>query len=100
MKPDLATIIGFVGGVGIVGFALTQGDGGLMLFVNIPSLLIVVVGSLFIAMMKFGVGQFIGSIKVALNAFLFKAEDLEELITISVDLAEKQNGIVALKKSK
>ena len=42
MKPDLATIIGFIGGVGIVGFALTQGDGGLMLFVNIPSLLIVV----------------------------------------------------------
>jgi chemotaxis protein MotA len=100
MKPDLATIIGFVGGVGIVGFALTQGDGGLMLFVNIPSLLIVVVGSLFIAMMKFGVGQFIGSIKIALKAFLFKAEDLEELITISVDLAEKarKNGIVALEE--
>ena len=100
MKPDLATIIGFVGGVGIVGFALTQGDGGLMLFVNIPSLLIVVVGSLFIAMMKFGVAQFIGSIKIALKAFLFKAEDLEELITISVDLAEKarKNGIVALEE--
>ena len=100
MKPDLATIIGFVGGVGIVGFALTQGDGGLMLFVNIPSLLIVVVGSLFIAMMKFGVGQFIGSIKIALKAFLFKAEDLEELINISVELAEKarKNGIVALEE--
>lgn len=100
MKPDFATIIGFIGGVGIVGFALTQGDGGLMLFVNIPSLLIVVVGSLFVAMMKFGVAQFIGSIKIAIKAFLFKAEDLEELITISVDLAEKarKNGIVALEE--
>ena len=72
MKPDFATIIGFLGGVGIVGLALTQGDGGLMLFVNIPSILIVLVGSLFIAMMKFGVMQFIGSIKIALKAFFFQ----------------------------
>lgn len=100
MKPDFATIIGFIGGVGIVGLALTQGDGGLMLFVNIPSILIVVVGSLFIAMMKFGVLQFIGSIKIALKAFFFQAEKPEDLITVCVDLAEKarKNGIVALEE--
>lgn len=100
MKPDLATIVGLVGGVGIVGFALTQGDSSIMLFINIPSLLIVIVGSLFVAMMKFGVAQFIGSIKIAFKAFLFQAENLETLIETCTGLAEKarKNGIVALEE--
>ena len=85
MKPDLATIIGFVY-VGIVGFALTQGDGGLMLFVNIPSLLIVV-GSLFIAMMKFEKASLLVPSK-SLKCILIQSRGSEELITISVDLAE------------
>jgi len=41
--PDIATLIGLLGALGIVGFAISGGAGGVGLFVNIPSLLIVIV---------------------------------------------------------
>lgn len=61
---DLATIIGIVGAFGIVLVSMLLG-GDLLVFVNVPSLLIVFVGSLMVVMMKFGLGQFFGAAKVA-----------------------------------
>jgi len=96
--PDIATLLGLLGALGIVGFAISGGSGGVGLFINIPSLLIVIIGSAFVVLMKFGAFQFLGGIKVALKAFFFKTEKLEELIQESVALAEvaRVKGIVAL----
>ena len=49
---DLANLIGLFGAFGIVVYSMMSG-GSLMMFVNAPSLLIVLVGSLFVVLMKF-----------------------------------------------
>ena len=46
---DLASLVGLVGAFGIVIFAMILG-GDITMFVNVPSLLIVIVGSLFAVM--------------------------------------------------
>ena len=98
--PDLATLIGLLGAFGIVGFAIGQGEGGVALFINPPSLLIVIGGSIFVALMKFGLGQFLGAIKVALQAFFFKGADTNELIELSLSLSNKarREGVLALEE--
>ncbi|SVD90009.1 uncharacterized protein METZ01_LOCUS442863, partial [marine metagenome] len=70
--PDLATVIGMIGAIGIFIFAVSEGEGGMELFINIPSLAIVLGGSCFVALMKFGVSDFLGSFQVAFKAFFFK----------------------------
>ncbi|MEE2960460.1 MAG: flagellar motor protein PomA [Myxococcota bacterium] len=98
--PDYATLIGLVGSFAIVGMAIMQGEGGLMLFINVPSLLIVIVGSIFVALMKFGLKQFLGAIGVALKAFFFKLEQPTDLIEQAVNLANKarKEGIISLEE--
>ena len=48
---DLATLIGLIGAFGIVIYAMLSG-GSVDMFVNVPSLLIVMVGSIFVVLMK------------------------------------------------
>ncbi|MDX1266901.1 MAG: flagellar motor protein PomA, partial [Oceanisphaera sp.] len=73
---DLATIIGLIGGMAFIGMAMILG-GSLGLYVDVPSFFIVFVGSLFVVMMKFNLGQFLGAAKVAAKAFMFKLEKPE-----------------------
>ena len=94
---DLATLIGMIGGVGIVMYAMTLG-GSLSMFADVPSVLIVIVGSLFVLMMKFNLGQFLGAGKTAAKAFMFKLDSPEELITLVVELADaaRKGGLLSL----
>lgn len=94
---DLATIIGLIGAFGIVALAMVLG-GDVGVFVNVPSLLVVCVGSFMVAMMKFGLGQFLGAFKVAVKAFIFKLESPQELIAKSTELASaaRKDGLLAL----
>ena len=94
---DIATVIGLVGSFGIVGAAIVLG-GDPLIFVNIPSLLIVCLGSVFVVMMKFSLAGTIASFKLAGKAFMFKLETPEELIEMSIELAAavKKGGILAL----
>ena len=96
---DLATIIGFIGAVCVVLLAMILG-GNVFVFINIPSLLIVLVGSLMVVMMKFGLKQFLGSVNIAMKAFIFKVESLESLIATSIELATlaRKNGLLALEE--
>lgn len=94
---DLASVIGLIGAFGIVGSAIVLGGSALM-FINVPSLLIVVLGSVFVVMMKFSLAGTFGSAKIAMKAFMFKIETPEELIAKSIELAAavKKGGILAL----
>lgn len=94
---DLATIVGLIGAMGlIVATMLMSGD--LMMFVNVPSLVIVFGGSLFAVMAKFGLGQFLGAAKVAGKSFSNKISDPGELIDEIVELADtaRKGGLLAL----
>lgn len=94
---DLATLVGIVGAFSVViGSMLMGGSAGM--FVNVPSLMIVLVGTLFVVLMKFSLAQFLGAVKVAIKAFSFKLAKPEHVIEEVVALADaaRKGGLLSL----
>ncbi len=94
---DLATLIGLVAGFGVMLAAIIMGPSATM-FINPPSLIIVVGGTFAVIMMKYSMGQFLGAVKVALKAFFNKNAKLDELITEIEEMANvaRKEGMLAL----
>lgn len=94
---DLATLIGMLGAFGIIVFAMVLG-GSLSMFVNVPSVLIVLVGSVLVCLMKFPIETFLTAGKTAAKTFTFKLDSPEELITSVVELADaaRKGGLLSL----
>ena len=94
---DLATLVGFVAAVGIIAASIVMG-GSAGMFFNVPSLLVVVGGSVGAVMMKFTLGQFLGAFKVAMKAFIFKLESPSEVIEDAIEMANeaRKGGLLAL----
>jgi chemotaxis protein MotA len=94
---DIATLIGLLGGFGIiVGAIATGGDMGL--FMNVPGLLIVVGGTFMITLMQVSLADFLGSFSIGMKAFFYKVDDPKNLIEDAVQLADvaRKNGLLAL----
>ncbi|TCK04838.1 flagellar motor protein PomA [Marinobacterium mangrovicola] len=96
---DLATLVGLIGALGIVVAAMVLG-GDVGIFVNVPSILIVIGGSLLVVLTKFTLGQFLGAGKIAAKAFMFKSVMPEEIIAETVDLADaaRKGGLLSLEE--
>jgi chemotaxis protein MotA len=96
---DLATIIGLISGTILILISILIG-GSALVFVNTPGLLIVVGGTLAATFIKFTMTDVIGSIKVAMKAFLVKKEDPENIIDEMVEYTRiaKKEGLIALEK--
>lgn len=96
---DLATLVGLLGALGIVIAAMVLG-GDVGIFVNVPSILIVIGGSLFVVLIKFTLGQFLAAGKVAAKAFMFKSLAPEEIIAETVELADaaRKGGLLSLEE--
>lgn len=94
---DIASLIGLLGSLGIVVSAIVLGASA-MIFLNGPSLLIVVGGSLFVVLNKFSLQQFLGAFKVASKAFSFKLPSLEVVIDEIMEAARiaRKEGMLAL----
>lgn len=94
---DLATIVGILGAVGLIVISMLM-SGEVGMFWNVPSLFIVVGGSLFAVMAKYGLGQFLGAGKVAAKSFFVDETDPAELIDDIVALADiaRKGGLLAL----
>ena len=94
---DIATLIGLLGALGIIMAAIMIG-GSALIFINVPSLLIVGLGSIMVVLMKFPLSHFLGAFKVAMKAFLHKAEDPQQLIREGVELANiaRKEGVLGL----
>lgn len=97
---DLATLVGMLGGIGFIVMAMILG-GDLSMFVDVPSVLIVFCGSLFVVMSQFTLGQFFGAGKVVGKAFMFKIDTPEELIEKIVEMADaaRKGGFLALEEA-
>lgn len=98
---DLATLVGLLGAIGVILTAIFLG-GSAGMFIDIPSICIVVVGSIFVVAMKFKVKQMTGAAKVAGKAFMFKSDTAESLIELATQLAGavRKEGLLALEKFK
>lgn len=94
---DLATLIGLVGGAVIIGAAIIFGASP-GVFLNVPSILIVILGSLAVVLAKFSFSQYFGALKAAGRAFKFKLPDTQELIEELVDIANiaRKEGVLNL----
>jgi chemotaxis protein MotA len=94
---DIATLIGLLGGFGIIIGAIASG-GDIMLFVNIPSVLIVVGGTFMVTLMQVSLKDFLGSFSIGMKAFFYKTDDAQQLIEEAVVLADvaRKNGLLAL----
>jgi len=94
---DIATLIGMLGGFGIIVAAIVTG-GDMMMFVNVPSVLIVVGGTTFVVLMQVPMKEFLASFGIALKAFFYQTYDSLEVIEEAVQLADiaRKNGLLAL----
>ena len=94
---DLASLIGFVGAVGMIVGAMITG-GGLMPFIDVASILIVGGGTLFAVMYTAPLGTFLGSFGAMSKAFLPPVKKPDELVLRIVELAgiARKDGMMAL----
>ncbi|MCP8899803.1 flagellar motor protein PomA [Gilvimarinus xylanilyticus] len=94
---DLATLIGLLGALALIVASMFM-SGEIGMFVNAPSLVIVVGGSVFAVMAKFGLGQFLSAFKVAGKSFVNKLDDPLDMIDEIVDLADaaRKGGLLSL----
>jgi len=99
---DLATIIGLVGAIAMVVMAMVLSSGGdVIMFFDVPSVLIVAVGSHFVILMKYSMGQFMGAAKGGMKILNFKSQPAEELIDKIVELADaaRKGGLLSLESA-
>jgi chemotaxis protein MotA len=94
---DIATLVGLLGGFGIITGAIASG-GDFMLFFNLPAVLIVVGGTCMVTLMQVSLGDFLGSFAIGLKAFIYQVDDPKTLIDEAVQLADvaRRNGLLAL----
>ena len=96
---DIATIIGLFLGFGVIIVSIAMG-GGIMAFVDIPSVCIVVGGMLCATMIHFSLPQFLGIFSVIKKAVLVKLPTPNELIQQMVNYAaiSRRDGALALEE--
>ncbi|MFC1606764.1 motility protein A [Candidatus Latescibacterota bacterium] len=96
---DLATIIGLTACIGFIIFGILDG-GSLMLFINIPSAMIVIGGTIGATLINYPLKEILGVTKVVRNAFLHKEETPHEIIDTLVSFAEtaRREGILSLEQ--
>ena len=94
---DIATVLGIVSAFGLVLSAILMG-GSITLFVNIPSLLIVVGGTLGTTMINYPLKEVLGVVGVVKNVFFSKLLSAKDIIKQFGDFSNKarREGILAL----
>ncbi len=94
---DIASVVGFVLAYVIIGTAISLG-GPFILFVNTPSMLIVIGGTFAVTLMRVTLADFLGSFKIGLKGFFYKLDVPKNLIEESIELANiaRKEGILAL----
>jgi len=85
--------------MGVIAAAIVLG-GSAGMFVNVPSIIVVVGGTMGVVLSQVSLGEFLGSFKVGLRAFLHKSTPANLLITEALDLAEtaRKDGVLALEE--
>jgi len=96
---DLATVIGLVVGIALTVAAIAQGASP-GVFINTPSIIIVVGGTIATTFIKFPMSDVLRSFQVAKHAFTHKLKTPTELIREFVDLSQvaRKEGLLALEQ--
>ena len=94
---DIATLFGILGALGVVTAAIMLGEAATV-FINTPSLIIVIGGTFGVTLTRVSLKHFLGSFKIGMLAFMHKTYLSQELIAEAVELATaaRKEGILAL----
>ncbi|NDY70880.1 motility protein A [Desulfobacter hydrogenophilus] len=94
---DISSIIGAVSGIGFILGTILLG-GPISMFINIPSILIVVGGTIAATMIGFPLGDVIGIVKTAIKVFMFKIEKAENIIANLTEISNKarKGGLLSI----
>jgi chemotaxis protein MotA len=96
-KLDIATVVGIVSGLGLLFMAIFLG-GGVGVFMNVPSMLIVIGGTAAATLINFPLREVIRVMKVAPKAFRSSFEEptriMEKLVTLCAEA--KKQGFLGL----
>jgi len=94
---DIASIIGVVLGIVLVMGSILLGS-GLGIFINAPSLLIVMGGTIAATLIAYPLKDALTVVGVTMKVFMFKIEDTEKLIEQLVTISEKarKNGLLSI----
>ena len=94
---DISSIIGVVSGMGFVLGTILLG-GSIMMFVNIPSILIVVGGTLASTLVGYPLADFLSVFKTSIKVFMFKIQAPEEIIASLVEISNKarKGGLLSI----
>lgn len=94
---DIATIVGLLGGFGLVIAAIVTG-GSPGSFINIPSILIVIGGTLCVTMMCFSLQELGRTFKVILKTISYTSRDPSEAAIQVLQIAElaRRQGVLSL----
>jgi len=88
---DLATIIGFVVGFGLIITSMAIGAGGLLVFINVPSIMITVGGTIAATLIAFPLEKFLQTIKVVKTTVIFSLPKQEDIIRDIIRYTEVYN---------
>ena len=94
---DIASLIGFLGAMGMIAGAMISA-GGLGMYIDVPSMLIVFGGTFFAVMYRCELPQFLGSFGVMGKVFMPGKRSVEDLISRVSELATiaRKDGMMAL----
>ncbi|MGB0750221.1 MAG: motility protein A [Magnetospiraceae bacterium] len=97
VTPDMATILGIVVAFGAIAIAIALGGAGWS-FVNVQSVLIVLVGTIAVTTMCFSLREIGGSFGVVYKAFVRSTQDPAEAATLVLEVAvvARKQGILSL----
>ena len=95
---DILTVIGICMGFGLLGFSIATGNGGIALFIDPPSMMIVFGGTTAVFLMNFTIPDCKNLVPVFMRTFFFKlgspAEEINRIVEFA-SLARKE-GLLAL----
>ena len=94
---DIATLIGLIGAISAIASAIAIGGSALM-FINIPSIIIVLGGTFAVVLMNFPLATTLSAFKVAMKAFLHKPQSPKDIIEQSMNMANiaRREGLLGL----
>lgn len=97
---DIATLIGLLGGFGLIVGAIFMG-GGIGGFIDVPSIVVVIGGTFAIGFVMFPLKVVLGTIKIGMKTLFAKSPDPAASIQQIVSLAEtaRKESLVALEKA-
>lgn len=99
---DIATIIGIVAGLGVIAASITMsGSGGLAVFIDLPSVMITVGGTVAATLINFPLKQLLAVMRVSQKLIMAQEEDPLSIIRQFIQLAVvvRKDGHLALENA-